>query len=80
MKTGETYELQDRFECLTCGISDSTGMCGACSKSCHAGHIVRAVVRARALLWAVLGLTSGGVHRARAASSAPAAAAAGAAA
>lgn len=40
LKTGKNYIFQDFYHCLTCGITDGYGLCGACARNCHHDHEV----------------------------------------
>eukprot|EP00029_Vermamoeba_vermiformis_P014247 TRINITY_DN9370_c0_g1_i1.p1 TRINITY_DN9370_c0_g1~~TRINITY_DN9370_c0_g1_i1.p1 ORF type:complete len:622 (+),score=59.62 TRINITY_DN9370_c0_g1_i1:156-2021(+) len=38
--TGYDYHYQTWFECITCGLSSSSGICSVCKDICHKGHQV----------------------------------------
>ena len=54
-RSGESFE-QIMYQCLDCGIVDSTYMCEACMKVCHVGHQIR---RVNGLVNAICGCGAG---------------------
>lgn len=38
LNTGKSYVNQDFYRCITCGIMDGYGVCGACARNCHYDH------------------------------------------
>lgn len=38
--TQRRFAMQPHFECLTCGLTGAEGVCDACRRTCHSGHLV----------------------------------------